>query len=141
MLLSDVKTFCTYFKSRILSAISGYLNYKPRIISAIRGYLSIKTMLIYAFRGYSEFMWLFRDYWDILNIHLIEYHILHCKMRIVSHVAQLIFHGEFSSLSLHPQRITNVRKVEVYESKLLPNCGHFYTLFHIDKTEIIVLVR
>ena len=98
-------------------------------------------MLIYALRGYFEFMWLFPDYWDILNIHLIEYHILHCKIMIVSHVAQLIFHGEFSSLGLHQQTITNARKVEVYESKLLPNCGHSYTLFHIEMTEIIVLVR
>ena len=108
---------------------------------AFSGYFEFKAMLIYAFRIYFEFMWLFRVYWDILNIHLIEYHILHCKIMTLSHVAQLIFHGDFSSLGLHEQTITNVWKVEVYESKLLPNCGHFYTFFQIAKTEIIVLVR
>ena len=29
------------------------------------------------------------------------------------------------------QTITDVRKVEMYESKLVPNCGQFYTLFSL----------
>ena len=39
------------------------------------------------------------------------------------------------------QTITDVRKVEMYESKLVPNCGQFYTLFHFDTTEKIIRVR
>ena len=40
VLLSDLKIFCTYFKSRIIIiyAIRGYLNFNSRIIYAIRGY-------------------------------------------------------------------------------------------------------
>ena len=37
------------------------------------------------------------------------------------------------------QTITNVRSVDMYESKLVPNCGQFYTLIHFDTTEIIRL--
>ena len=29
------------------------------------------------------------------------------------------------------QTIMNVRNVEMYESKLVPNCGQFYTLFSL----------
>ena len=36
---------------------------------------------------------------------------------------------------------TNVQKVEVYEYKLVLNCGQFYTLFHFDTTEKIIDVR
>ena len=71
-------------------------------------------MLIYTVRGYFEFMG------DISSYHL---HILHCKIMTVSHVTHLIFHADFA------QTITDVRKVQMYESKLLPNCGQFYTLF------------
>ena len=39
------------------------------------------------------------------------------------------------------QTITNVRKVEMNESKLLPNCGQFYTFFPFDKTEKNIRVR
>ena len=39
------------------------------------------------------------------------------------------------------QTITDVRKVEMYESKLVPNCGQFYTFFHFDTTEKIIRVR
>ena len=35
----------------------------------------------------------------------------------------------------------NVRKVEVYEYKLVLNCGQFYILFHFNTTEIIIDVR
>ena len=83
-------------------------------------------MLIYAFTGYIEFMGIFRVHGDISSCHLIEYHIFHCKIMTVSHVTHLNFHGDFA------QTITSDRKVEVYESKLVPNCGHFDTTKIID---------
>ena len=82
-------------------------------------------MLICAFRGYFEFMGIFRVYGDISSCHFIGYHILHYKIMTVSHVTHPIFHGDFA------QTITNVRKVEMYENKLVLNCGQFYTLFSL----------
>ena len=79
-------------------------------------------MLIYAFRGYFEYMGISQVYGDISSYHL---HILHCKIMTVSHATPLIFHGDFA------QTITDVRKVEKYESKLVPNCGQFYTHFSL----------
>ena len=76
---------------------------------------------MYAFSGYFEFMGIYRVYCDISSNHL---HILHCKIMTVSHVTHLIFHGDCTDN-------TNVRKVEMYESKLVPNCGQFYTLFSL----------
>ena len=54
---------------------------------------------------------------------------------IVSHVGHLIFHGDFA------QAITNVRIVAIYDNKLVPNHGQFYTLFHFDTTEKIIHAR
>ena len=51
-LLSDLKIFCSYFKSRLICAIRGYLNFNSRIIYAIRGYLNFNSRIIYAIRGY-----------------------------------------------------------------------------------------
>ena len=76
-------------------------------------------MLIYAFWGYFESIGIYRVYGDISNYHL---HILHCKIMTVSHVTHLIFHVDCTN---------NVRNVEISESKLVPNCGQFYTLFSI----------
>ena len=35
------------------------------------------------------------------------------------------------------QVITDVRKVEMYESKLVPNCGQVYTLFSLSLPKLI----
>ena len=109
VLLTDLRIFCIL--SRIIYAIKGYLNFKSRIIYAIRGYLNFKSRIIYAIRGYFKFMWIFRVYEDISSCHLIEYHILHCKIMTVSRARHQIFHGDFA------QTITNIRNVEIYESK------------------------
>ena len=63
---------------------------------------------------------IFRVYGDISSVHL---HILHCKIMTVSHVTHLIFHGDYTN--------NYDRKVEMYERKLVPNCGQFYILFSI----------
>ena len=77
-------------------------------------------------------LWIFRvqdnanimHFGDISSRHLIEFHFLHCKiMTTINHSTHLIFHGDFA------QAITNVRKVELYESKLGQNCGQFHSLF------------
>ena len=51
-MLSDLKIFCTYFTSRLIYAIRGYLNFNLRIIYAIRGYLNFNLRIIYAIRRY-----------------------------------------------------------------------------------------
>ena len=128
VLLSDLKIFYTYFKSRIIYAIKEYLNFNSRIIYAIRRYFYFKTMLMY-FRDNVCILGIFRVqdkanicilgisrvYGDISSYHL---HILHCKIMAVNHVTHLIFHGECTN------------NVEMYESKLVP-CGQFYTLFSL----------
>ena len=46
VLLSDLKIFYTYFKSRIIYAIREYLNFNSRIIYAIRGYCNANICIL-----------------------------------------------------------------------------------------------
>ena len=83
---------------------------------------------------FFEFVGIFRVYKDISSSFCIA------KMSL-SHVTHLIIRMKtWRTLSVHADIIMDVRKVDMYESKIVPKCGQFGHIFHFETTEKLFLL-